>query len=93
MVLVGMGEDHQVQAVVPEGDASPKKGKQPLGIRPAIYQHLPASRGDDEDGIPLAHVQEGDVKPAIGGGEGGGPYTRRCQEGQDHRRPEYSAPL
>ena len=91
MVPVWVGEYHHVQAMVPEGEPFTQKSQEPVWVRPAVDENLPASRGNDESGVSLPHVQKGDVEPAVGPGEGGSPHARRCQEDQRQRQPEDAA--
>ncbi len=61
-----MGGDHQVERVIPERHLLPQTLQHDRRVAPAVDEHLPPVGGLDERGIPLPHIEEGDVQPAIG---------------------------
>ena len=68
VVLVGMREDDEVDAPVPEWQALVEPADEQVRIRPAVDEH-PRATGFEEDGIALADVEDADLEPARGSGD------------------------
>ena len=66
VIVVGMGSDDEIERVIPERHLLPQTLQHDRRVAPAVDEHLPPVGGLDERGIPLPHIEEGDVQPAIG---------------------------
>ena len=55
-----------VNSAVPRRDVLVERDEQPVGIRTTVDEQAAAARALDEDGVTLAHVEDGDSSPAIG---------------------------
>ena len=86
MVLVGMGQDDEVDAPVPGWDPGVELREQPVGIGAAVDQHSPARCALDEHRVALAHVEHheaGGTARGVAQGKGG---DGRDQEADRDRR-------
>jgi len=68
-----MGEDHQVEAPVIEGQVPAQGGGEGVAAGATVNQDAVPGGALDKDGIPLAYVQEGDGEAAGDGGRDGQP--------------------
>ena len=68
VVLVGMGQHHNVEVPVPEFEPVSHGTNCVPGPGSSIHKHLPALCRGYEHAVALAHVQEVDVESAIGTG-------------------------
>jgi len=59
VVLMWVSEDDEVQPTVPRGHISVEDREQAVGVGPAVEQDPSAPWPFDEDGVALAHVQDG----------------------------------
>ena len=70
MVLVGMGQDDEVDPPVPRRHVGVEGDEEAVGVRAAVDEHPRATIAVDEDRIALADVEDGDPQPAVGPGRG-----------------------
>jgi hypothetical protein len=70
VVLVGMGEDDEVDPPIPGRHARIERDDEAVGVGAAVDEHPAAGRSRDEDGIPLPDVEDDDVDAAVGSGGG-----------------------
>ena len=100
VVLVGMGEDDDVEPAIPGGDARVQECAQAIGIRAAVDEDPAARRPRHEDGVPLPDIEDGHPRPPVrssGGDATEGHEQPEC-EGEDRqlrspglRRPTVTA--
>ncbi len=94
MILVGVGQDEDVDPAVPRRQAPVQLDEEPVRIRPAVDEHPPAAPALDEDRVSLADVEDRDPGRAVGAVGGGHPERAdRDRQGEggeptrDERRP------
>ena len=66
MILVGMGQDDDVDPPVPRRNPPIELDEEPVRIRPAIDEHSPAAVPLDEDRISLPDIEDGDPRHPSG---------------------------
>ena len=71
VVLVRVGQHHDVDAAVPRRDPRVELHEEPLGVRPAVDEHPRAPRGLDEDRVALADVEDAQARDPRGGRDDG----------------------
>jgi len=91
VILVGMGEDDEVDPAVPGRDAGIEGDDEAVGVGAAVDEHAAAARAGHEDGIALADVEDGDVDAAVGAGRGRDEKDRHG-EGPDEPREAKRSP-
>ncbi len=62
MVLMGVRQDDEVEMSIPERDPLVEPTDEQVGVGSAVDEHPPAVRGLEEDRIPLADVEDGDLQ-------------------------------
>ena len=87
MVLVGVGQDDDVQAPVPRRDPLVERDEDPVRVRSAIDEHPGAGPRLEEDGVALPDVQHGDPGCASGRLADGRPAERDDDRPGDERSP------
>ena len=65
MILVRVGENHEVDPAVPRRDSRVERDEETIGVGPAVDQQAPAFRCLDEDGITLADVEHDHVDATV----------------------------
>lgn len=65
VVLMRVGQDHDVDATLPPRQTLAQAPKEKIRIRPAIQQHRGARGRRHQDGVPLADIQRDQVQAAI----------------------------
>jgi hypothetical protein len=62
VVFVRMGEHHEGDAAIPDGDALVEAPHEQVGIGSAVHEDAAATRALHEDGIALADVEDGEAQ-------------------------------
>ena len=60
MVIMRVRQHDEVDVTVPEWDALVEAPHEQVRVRAAVHEQARAVRGLDEDGVALAHVEDGD---------------------------------
>jgi len=58
VVLVRVGQDHQVDPSVPWRQSFVQRDQQPPGVRAAVHEHSPTATALDQDRVPLADIED-----------------------------------
>jgi len=66
MVLVRMGQDHDVDPTVPRRQPFVERDQQPTRIRAAVDEHPPAFATLDEGCVTLPDIEDGHARNAVG---------------------------
>ncbi len=82
VILMGVGQDHEIEAAVPRRNVGIELNQQPVRVRPSVHEHPPAAVALDQDRVPLPDVQHCQVDGAV----------RAVRDDEDHRRDRRSQP-
>lgn len=88
VVLVGMGQDDEIDPPIPRWQPLIEPDAQPIGIRAAVHEQPAPARPGDQDRIALPHVEDFDrQRPVRQPGEHGRPGR-----GHDRQRDQANGP-
>jgi hypothetical protein len=82
VVLVGVGEDDEVDPAVPRRNPRVQGHEQPIGVRATVHEQPPSPRRLDEDCVALANVEHDDVDAPVR------PRRRRHDSRGDNERED-----
>jgi hypothetical protein len=80
VILVRVGEDHQVDSTIPRRNVRIELDEQPIRVGPAVNQQTAPAVALDQDRVPLPDIEHGQMDAAVRS------VRDKEDEGHDRRR-------
>jgi hypothetical protein len=96
VILVRVGEDHQVDPTIPGRNVRIELDEQPIRVGPAVHQQAAAAVALDQDRVALPDIEHGQMDAAVRSvrdKEDEGHKRRRDAASEQPRGPGYTEPL